>query len=191
MLNQASTASAFEDNLSGGKYQIVHIATHGEFDTNNANQSYLLFSTGETGKGDRYTVSRIQQQESLRKIHLVILSACQSGRGESASSGIETPGMSAAFVRDRAKAVIASLWNVNDASASLMMQQFYKNLATGKMTKAEALRQVQLSLLSGKVTAKNAPDRAGARRYILGQFPVDSFAHPYYWAPFILIGNSL
>jgi CHAT domain-containing protein len=83
-----------------------------------------------------------------------VLSACQTASGESASNGIEIQGMSAAFVRDRAKAVIASLWNVDDASTSLLMQQFYQNLATGKMTKAEALRQAQLSLLQGKLQLK-------------------------------------
>jgi CHAT domain-containing protein len=192
-IDQTSTASAFEDNLD--KYQIVHIATHGKFDPSNPNRSYLLLSTGQPGKGDRYTVTRIQLQENLKNVHLVVLSACQTASGESASNGIEIQGMSAAFVRDRAKAVIASLWNVDDASTSLLMQQFYQNLATGKMTKAEALRQAQLSLLQGKLTAKNAPQR-GPTLMPIGappqrRSPSADFSHPYYWAPFILIGNGL
>ncbi|XGW00798.1 MAG: tetratricopeptide repeat protein (plasmid) [Leptolyngbya sp. BL-A-14] len=193
-LNQASTPSTFEENL--GKYSIIHIATHGEFKPSNPNQSYLLFSSGQKGKGLRYTVSQIQQQEALRNVDLVVLSACQTGKGESASSGIEIQGMSAAFVRDRAKAVIASLWNVNDASTALLMQQFYKNLATGKMTKSEALRQAQLSLLQRKLTDNDALQRASLRPVLPpGQRAANSasqgFSHPYYWAPFILIGNGL
>ncbi len=190
-LDQASIPSVFEDNL--GKYQIIHIATHGEFNPISPNQSYLLFSSGQKGKGVRYTVSQIQQQEELRSVYLVVLSACQTGKGESASSGIEIQGMSAAFVRDRAKAVVASLWNVNDASTALLMQQFYQNLASGKMTKAEALRQAQLSLLKGDKTAKDLTDRATL--VVKGRTPTRTtgavdFKHPYFWAPFILIGNS-
>jgi CHAT domain-containing protein len=193
-LDQASIPSVFEDNV--GKYQIIHIATHGEFNPTTPNQSYLLFSSGQKGKGVRYTLSQIQQQEDLRKVYLVVLSACQTGKGESALSGIEIQGMSAAFVRDRAKAVIASLWNVNDTSTSLLMQQFYKNLATGKMSKAEALRQAQLSLQGKQITAKNTSinREAGIEVVATGgrslPAPTD-FSHPYYWAPFILIGNGL
>ena len=87
---------------------------------------------------------------------------------------------------------MASLWSVNDASTSLMMQQFYHRLKQG-MTKAEAIQAVQQDFISGKLTAKEAKSiaRAGARPYIEGQPPPDSFEHPYFWAPFILIGNSL
>jgi CHAT domain-containing protein len=97
---------------------------------------------------------------------------------------------------------MASLWLVNDGSTSLLMQQFYKNLANGTsekpMTKAEALRQAQLSMLQGKVTAKDAP--AGTRLGVVPKPEAQTtaansrspdFSHPYYWAPFILIGNGL
>jgi CHAT domain-containing protein len=97
---------------------------------------------------------------------------------------------------------MASLWLVNDASTSLTMQQFYKNLATGTtqkpMTKAEALRQAQLSLLQGKITAKDAPKRGSivvvpkpGVESTVNNSSSSNFSHPYYWAPFILIGNGL
>jgi CHAT domain-containing protein len=178
LLNQAASATGFEDQLNSGQFQIVHIATHGQFEASNPNASYLLFSSGTPGKGEHYTASRIKQQDALRKIHLVILSACQTGRSEAAASGIEIQGMSAAFLRDRAKSVIASLWNVNDISTSLLMQRFYQNLATGKLSKAAALQQAQLSLIQGKPQDGSAP-----------KSDPNAFAHPYYWAPFILIGN--
>jgi CHAT domain-containing protein len=74
---------------------------------------------------------------------------------------------------NRAKAVMASLWSVDDASTSVLMSKFYRTLASSTaekpMTKAEALRQAQLSLL-----------REG-----------NNFSRPYHWAPFMLIGNGL
>ena len=73
-----------------------------------------------------------------------------------------------------------------------MMQQFYQHLATGK-TKAAGLQLVQQDFIKGKLTTKDtdAIDRAGGRRKVEGQLSVDSLAHPYYWAPFILIRNAL
>jgi CHAT domain-containing protein len=136
--------------------------------------------------------------QNLRGVHLVVLSACETALGGTdPKSGIEIAGISSFFLEDKAKAVIASLWTVNDASTSLLMQQFYKNLATGKMTKAEALRQAQLSVLKGNVTAKDAPRRSGETDINVTVTSGDrapspaNFSQPYYWAPFILIGNSL
>lgn len=82
---------------------------------------------------------------------------------------------------------MASLWSVNDASTSLMMQQFYKQLATGKMTKAEALQIVQQQFITGKLTAKDAPvDRPPSfpkavrklARALMAIFPILSTGHP-------------
>jgi CHAT domain-containing protein len=66
--------------------------------------------------------------------------------------------------------VFSSLWNVNDASTSELMKNFYQNLEKGTMTNSEALRQAQLSMI------KNASPQ--------------NYSHPYYWAPFVLIGNG-
>ena len=199
--NQATTISNLEDNLA--KYPILHIATHGIFNAAQPNQSYLLFSNGKPGGADRYTVSQIQQQDDLRNVHLVILSACQTAQTESLANGTEIQSMSAAFLRDRAKSVIASLWNVNDLSTSRLMQLFYQNLATGRLTKAHALRQAQLQLLNAEATPTNkhqipsrkqrSTNRANIEVKFTGTTPLpqaSSMAHPYYWAPFILIGNS-
>ncbi len=187
--NQDTTIATLEENLSN--HPILHIATHGLFNAAKPNESYLLFSDGKPGGADRYTVSRIQQQDDLRKVHLVILSACQTAQTESLSNGTEIQSMSSAFLRDRAKSVIASLWNVNDASTSLLMQNFYRNLATGKLTKAQALRQAQLQLFNG--TVDGSPNRSDLepRSTTPDAKPIaQSMRHPYYWAPFILIGNS-
>jgi CHAT domain-containing protein len=120
--------------------------------------------------------------------------------GGTGQDGTEIAGISFYFLSNGAKAVMASLWAVNDGSTSLLMQQFYKNLATSQktITKAEALRQAQLSLLNKQITAKDAPPRGDGYVVVeakpgvtLPSRSTPDFSHPYYWAPFILIGNSL
>ncbi|MGA7932226.1 MAG: CHAT domain-containing protein [Kovacikia sp.] len=149
------------------------------------------------GRGQNLTTALIDQlgDYGLGDIHLVVLSACETAVGDRASDGIEIPGISYFFLKNEVKAVMASLWSVNDASTSLIMQQFYKQLATSKMTKAEALQRVQQQFITGKLTAQDAPSRA-ATLISKGNSPLrqrsnGDFSHPFYWAPFILIGNSL
>ena len=69
---------------------------------------------------------------------------------------------------------MATLWAAADESTRLLMEEFYRGHVSGGLTKAEALQQAQLSLLRGDGKAATA-----------------SYSHPYYWAPFILMGNWL
>lgn len=90
-----------------------------------------------------------------------------------------------------ARAAIASLWSVNDGGTQVLMNAFYNALKQG-MTKTEALRQAQIALITDDFSAiggerglavrarENVPEIVGRR-----------LGHPYYWAPFILIGNGL
>ena len=90
--------------------------------------------------------------------------------------------------RQGAKAVIASLWPVSDASTRLLMQELYRLRGEGEgMSKAEALRQAQLALLRGNVSSGGG-ERRGLRMPG-GDNSAAKFSHPYFWAPFILIGN--
>lgn len=162
--------------------KIVHIATHGEFLPADPKASYLLL-----GNGTRFPIYQIQDLDALRNTHLVVLSACETGVGGKDNNGTEIAGISSYFLNDRAKAVIASLWKVDDASTSLLMQNFYQNLATG-MSKPSALREAQRNLLTEKITAKSATDR-GVRLYRPPGATASNFAHPYFWAPFTLTGN--
>ncbi|HEY9762978.1 MAG TPA: CHAT domain-containing protein [Trichocoleus sp.] len=187
-LNQDFTLTALERHLR--ESQIVHIATHGAFVPGQVEQSYLVL-----GDGQRLTISQIDRLGSdLRDVDLVVLSACQTALGGPGADGIEVAGISSYFLAaNRASAVIASLWLVNDASTSVLMQHFYSNLATG-MSKAEALRQAQLTMLEVGAEQNGASDRTGTAT--IAVLPTDAKAtvfgtsHPYYWAPFILIGNA-
>ncbi|PZV04905.1 MAG: hypothetical protein DCF22_25125 [Leptolyngbya sp.] len=187
-LNDRFTADTLRQNLRN--YRVLHIATHGKFVPVNPDKSFLLL-----GDGNQLAIPKIRTLQNLRNIDLVVLSACETALGGADRDGVEIAGISSYFLRKgAAKAVMASLWLVNDASTSLSMQQFYKNLATGTTTKAEALQKAQLSFLQGKVTAKDAPKRSDVEPKVIGSDRAPStanFSHPYYWAPFILIGNSL
>jgi CHAT domain-containing protein len=189
------------------RYRIVHIATHGQFNPTNILNSFLLL-----GNGDRLPISEIDQLTNLTNTHLVVLSACETGLGEVKSDGTEISGMSGYFLYRGAKSVMASLWSVSDPSTALFMQQFYRHLADGK-TKAEGIQQVQNyfiqgqltkqdaeNLSEGKVPPKDLSDRPRSNAQILTSWAQGggsrsavslNYTHPFYWAPFTLVGNSL
>lgn len=182
-LNQTFDFKALRDNLTGRN--ILHIATHGKFVPGSPDASYLLL-----GNGAKLTIPDIQKLQGLSNIHLVVLSACETALGGPNAEGIEISGLSYYFLNGGAKSVMASLWQVNDGSTSQLMQNFYSNLANNTndtaITKAAALRQAQLKFLQSNESADNI-----AQRGITTAQPVKSnLSHPYYWAPFVLIGNS-
>ncbi|WP_375492916.1 CHAT domain-containing protein [uncultured Nostoc sp.] len=184
-LNENFTFSSLRDNLTGNK--ILHLATHGKFESGRPENSYLL-----SGSGEPLTVDKIQTLGNyMSDTHLVVLSACETALGGVDADGLEMSGMSFYFLTNGAKSVIASLWLVNDASTSQLMQQFYQNLSTGQMTKTEALRQAQLAML--KSNSQGSDSNRSSVNYKLGhgeQSISRNLSHPYYWAPFILIGNG-
>jgi CHAT domain-containing protein len=180
------------------KYKILHIASHGLFDPNSPEQSYILM-------GDRkpLTPIMISGLRKLNDIHLVVLSACQTAFAASKNQnqpqdGVEINTLAFAFMERGADAVMASLWKVDDPSTAQLMQGFYKQLSTGKLTKSQALRQAQLSMLKDqKIRSGDDEKRAGGlvASQESAQPPKNqetkNYSHPYYWAPFILIGNGL
>jgi CHAT domain-containing protein/tetratricopeptide (TPR) repeat protein len=175
------------------RHRILHIATHGKFEPGSPDESFFLL-----GDRSRFLIPQIDSylQAELENVHLVVLSACETAYGERGSDGREIAGISSYFLKDnRAAAVMASLWAVNDTSTSLLMQRFYELLASGELTKAEALRQAQLSLLydqdaETRLAAVRSPATVEVSYHsVAGDFP--RLGHPYYWAPFILIGNGL
>lgn len=195
-LDEAFTADAFRAALRE-RYPVVHVASHFSFQPGRETDSFLLL-----GDGDRLPLSQIRSAQNLfGGVDLLTLSACDTATGGAGADGKEVEGFGVLAQRQGAKAVLASLWPVADESTRLLMQNFYRLRNGPPVTlKAEALRQAQLLLLR---SGNKAPARSGrgdmqdgvtsSRGLSVQSARVGpkgvSFAHPYFWAPFILIGN--
>jgi CHAT domain-containing protein len=172
-----------------GKQSIVHLATHAEFVSKSPHESFILF-----GSGERVTLADINKWK-LPDVDLVVLSACQTAT--SGGTGEEILGFGYQIQRTGAEAAIASLWSVNDGGTQALMNAFYAILKKGNITKAEALRQAQIALITKDLSAVGLPrgneawiEVVSTRTGLPAQVS-NNLNHPYYWAPFILIGNGL
>lgn len=162
MLNAAFTVDDFRRNAESGAYRIVHIASHGVF-SGSADTSYIL------AYDDVLTMDGFQsllKSEHFHKnpIELLTLSACETAEGDDRSP----LGISGASIKARAKSVLGTLWPVEDNAARKVMEKFYGGLTATHLSKAEALKRAQVELIH-----------------------TDEFANPFFWAPFVLIGNWL
>jgi CHAT domain-containing protein/Tfp pilus assembly protein PilF len=205
-LDDQFTQQSMRDTLRKG-YPVVHIASHFRFQPGNDSKSFLLM-----GDGRHLTLEELKTSANMfGGVQLLTLSACNTGMGD----GAEVEGFGTLAQRQGAKAVVASLWPVADESTSLLMREFYRiRESSAGMTKLEALREAQLRLLRGEVQIEPAVERArgdvtngtsssgtssngtssGAASPDAPSFPLNThapYAHPYYWAPFFLMGNWL
>ena len=145
------------------QYRRVHFASHGILDQEHPEFSSILLKGSEGGE-DGYLMMREVFDLSLNA-DLVVLSACKTGLGQQIR-GEGIMGLSRAFLSAGTATVLVSLWNVPDKSTSVFMTSFYQALVKKGMRKAAALKRARQELIqSGK------------------------FSHPYYWAPFVLIGK--
>ena len=151
----------------------------------------------------------IKNERSLNftNVDLVALSACETAVGEAQDDrGREVEGLAMVMQNKGAKGILATLWPVADESTSQLMREFYRLREENKLTKAEALREAQLELLHGvkapeptllAMNRHRGADIVDEGKPALGEPPKYQtdpdrpFAHPYYWAPFILMGNGL
>ena len=168
-----------------GRFNILHFATHAAFLPGDPAESFILF-----GNGDAPTLKDIETWP-LADVDLVVLSACETGLGGFDNNGEQILGLGYQFQKRGAKAVIASLWLVNDNSTQVLMNGFYSALQQG-MPKSEALRQAQIALITDDYTAVGGNRGVQVVSADTGEpLTGDDLSHPFYWAPFILIGNGL
>jgi CHAT domain-containing protein/Flp pilus assembly protein TadD len=193
---------------------LVHIASHFAFRPGDEEHSFLLM-----GDGTAFTLAEMKQQERLFDgVELLTLSACNTAAQQAGANGREIDAFAELAQRLGANAVMATLWPVADSSTPWLMRKFYLIRQNRALNKAEALRQAQLALLNGKAEAKPSPaaqkrlpkiqvladevskqtsDSTRADLVFVDaknavpftKDPSKPFAHPYYWSPFILIGN--
>jgi CHAT domain-containing protein len=195
LLDKSFTESALRAGIAQA-YPIIHIASHFQFTSGSMDDSFLLL-----GDGSHMTLAEFKTKLNLNGVEMLTLSACQTAVGDDSSSqhGVEVEGLGAIAQQSGAKAVLATLWPVADGSTALLMSTLYKEHKDEHLDKADALRQAQLTLLKGSARVDpNAKSVRGLGRVSVAQGPATftpdpgkPFAHPFYWAPFILMGNWL
>jgi CHAT domain-containing protein len=162
MGKQASEKNAKTLDLAG--FRKIHFASHGLIDEERPQFSALVLSADSSDKEDGF-LTMPEIFDLKLKADLVVLSACKTGLGKRIR-GEGVIGISRAFLCAGASSVLVSLWNVYDRSSAEFMKSFYSAMEKDHKNKADALREARLEMIRGK-----------------------KFSHPYYWAPFVLIGN--
>jgi CHAT domain-containing protein/predicted negative regulator of RcsB-dependent stress response len=171
---QASVNRVREMDLS--KYRMVHFASHAVLGdkVGLASQPALILSENDGKDAGLLQFSDIL--ELKLNADLVVLSACETGLGQ-LHDGEGIVGITRAFFYAGASSAVVSLWKVQDQSTSIFMESFYKRLKQGK-SKAEALREAKIEMMKTTVDKYKATDSR------------QSLAAPFFWAPFILTGDS-
>ncbi len=165
---------------------VLHIASHFNLVPGREDDSFLLL-----GDGSHLPLSTIRNNESLRfaGVDLVTLSACQTAVG--GGDGSEIEGFGAIAQLSGASSVMASLWPVADEATAQLMGDFYVSMVAEGLSKAEALRSAQLAMLQGKAEGTGSAERAAEPMNRSRAQQNSGFAHPYFWSPFVLMGNWL
>ena len=163
LMNKEFTSEALRKEIQYSDYPIVHIATHGQF-SSDIEDTFLLAWDERININELDSILQTRNPGQENAIELLVLSACETATGDSRAA----LGLAGMAVRAGAKSTLATLWSVNDRATSKLMSDFYRELSDKHLPKAEAVRQAQLSLLHNRW-----------------------YRHPFYWAPYVLLGNWL
>ncbi|MEM7061822.1 MAG: CHAT domain-containing protein [Cyanobacteria bacterium P01_B01_bin.77] len=162
-LNQDFTIANLQALIGVDRSPVVHLATHGQF-SSDPSETFLLAWDQRITLNNFGQILQRQPSSTLTDIELLILSACKTASGDNRA----TLGLAGVAIQAGALSTIASLWFVDDQSTALLMTRLYEILgdANKQLTRAEALRQAQISLLHTR-----------------------GYQGPFYWAPYVLVGN--
>ncbi|MBC8466431.1 MAG: tetratricopeptide repeat protein [Deltaproteobacteria bacterium] len=145
-----------------GRPDVIHLACHGIFNEKAPQLSHLALTPDQKNDGN------LEMHELFdldwRGVSLVTMSACSSGKGK-LGAGDDLVGLTRGFMFAGAPSILCSLWDVDDEATRTLMVSFYKNYLGG-MSKPEALRKAQMSMMNNK-----------------------KWSHPYYWSAFVLFGD--
>ncbi|MCP4688370.1 MAG: CHAT domain-containing protein [Desulfobacterales bacterium] len=160
LMNERFTGNELAKEFTAREYTIFHIATHGVFG-GSPDESFLLTHDG------RLTMNGLEKLIDIGRfrenpVELLTLSACQTALGNERAA----LGLAGAAVKAGVRAVTATLWYVDDEATSLAIREFYRQLRKPGISKVNAMRNAQISLIEKP-----------------------RYWHPIYWAPFLLIGN--
>ncbi|NDJ26091.1 CHAT domain-containing protein [Nostoc sp. B(2019)] len=162
LLNKEFNTKRFSQELNKEDFNIIHLTTHAQFSSIRRRTGFLtwdeLVNVSQFG-----TLLKSQAQIHEEAIELLVLSACQTAKGNKMSA----LGIAGVAAQAGARSVIATLWLVDSKSSVVLMNEFYKNLNKG-VSKAEALRLAQVSLMT-----------------------IPEYNNPYHWAPYLLVGSWL
>jgi CHAT domain-containing protein len=162
LLNQQFRIPSVEKELQEKPFNVVHIASHGQFDSD-VKKTFLLTFDG------KLTMDRLDQVIGRLRFHedaldLLTLSACQTAAGDDRAA----LGLAGVAIKAGARSALATLWYINDQASSELVAEFYRQLQEPTISRAKALQRAQVKLLSNW-----------------------RYEHPGYWAPFLLLNNWL
>ena len=163
LLNQDFTETSFENSVEAAPFPVVHIASHGEF-SSEAEKTFILTWDSKINVTELKDLLQTSDLRQPTPIELLVLSACQTATGDKRAA----LGIAGVAIEAGARSTLATMWAVDDQATAVLMSKFYQELTDKSISKAEALNRAQKAIL---------------------QDP--NYEHPFYWAPFIMVGNWL
>ncbi|MGB7441108.1 MAG: CHAT domain-containing protein [Coleofasciculaceae cyanobacterium] len=164
ILNQDFTREAIQNAINSTPFPVVHLATHGQFSSEVEN-TFILTANGRLNVYELKEMLQSREEGGKDAIELLVLSACETATGDQRAA----LGLAGVAVNAGARSTLATLWTVDDAGTADLMISFYDKLKANKISKAQALRLAQMEFIENS----------------------DQYQDPYYWAPFVLVGNWL
>ena len=162
LMNKGFTVDNFKQEIVRNAYSVVHIASHGVFG-HTADTSFIMAYDGIINIDE---LEQLFKAEKFQKapVELLTLSACQTAEGDDRAP----LGLSGIALKAKVRSALGTLWPVSDEAASKLMADFYQALSQPGTSKVQALRRAQQAMIENP-----------------------RFAHPFFWSPFILVGNWL